>query len=59
MNKSILHTPVCDMFGIKYPIFSAGIRGVVPPSGPELAAADVLPSIAAGAEELLKDGILG
>jgi NAD(P)H-dependent flavin oxidoreductase YrpB (nitropropane dioxygenase family) len=52
MNKSILHTPVCDMFGIKYPIFSAGIRGVVPPSGPELAAADVLRSIAAEAEEL-------
>ena len=39
MNKSILHTPVCDLFGIKYPIFSAGMGGVVSPSGPELAAA--------------------
>lgn len=39
MSKSSLHTPVCDMFGIKYPIFSAGMGGVISPSGPELAAA--------------------
>jgi nitronate monooxygenase len=39
MSKSLLHTPVCDMFGIEYPIFSAGMGGVVSPSGPELAAA--------------------
>jgi nitronate monooxygenase len=39
MSKSILHTPVCDMFGIEYPIFSAGMGGIVSPSGPELAAA--------------------
>jgi len=39
VSKSILHTPVCDLFGIEYPIFSAGMGGVVSPSGPELAAA--------------------
>ncbi len=39
MSKSKLHTPICDMFGIKYPIFSAGMGGIVSPSGPELAAA--------------------
>lgn len=39
MSRSVLHTPVCDLFGIKYPIFSAGMGGVVSPSGPELAAA--------------------
>lgn len=38
-TKSILHTPICDMFGIDYPIFSAGMGGIVSPSGPELAAA--------------------
>ena len=27
MKKSILHTPVCDMFGIEYPIFLAGMGG--------------------------------
>ena len=39
MNKSALHTSVCDMFGIEYPIFSAGMGGTVSPAGPELAAA--------------------
>ena len=39
MAHSLLHTPVCDLFGIEYPIFSAGMGGVVSPSGPELAAA--------------------
>ncbi len=38
-KKSILHTAVCDMFGIEYPIFSAGMGGIVSPAGPELAAA--------------------
>ncbi|MEM8858297.1 MAG: nitronate monooxygenase [Chloroflexota bacterium] len=37
MNK--LHTPICDIFGIEYPIFSAGMGGIVSPAGPELAAA--------------------
>lgn len=39
MSKSILHTSICDMFGIEYPIFSAGMGGTVSPAGPELAAA--------------------
>lgn len=39
MSRPVLHTPVCDLFGIQYPIFSAGMGGVVSPSGPELAAA--------------------
>ncbi len=39
MNKSILHTHICDMFGIEYPIFSAGMGGIVSPAGPELAGA--------------------
>ncbi|MEM7538193.1 MAG: nitronate monooxygenase [Chloroflexota bacterium] len=39
MNKSILHTSICDTFGIEYPIFSAGMGGTVSPAGPELAAA--------------------
>ena len=39
MNKEILRTPICDMFGIEYPIFSAGMGGLVSPAGPELAAA--------------------
>lgn len=39
MKKSLLHTPLCDMFGIDYPIFSAGMGGTVSPAGPELAAA--------------------
>lgn len=34
-----LHTPICDMFGIEYPIFSAGMGGLISPAGPELAAA--------------------
>jgi len=39
MNNSALHTPICDIFGIKYPICSAGMGGIISPSGPELAAA--------------------
>ena len=39
MTKSTLHTPICDLFGIEYPIFSAGMGGIVSPAGPELAAA--------------------
>lgn len=39
MTKVNLHTPVCDLFGIEYPIFSAGMGGIISPSGPELAAA--------------------
>lgn len=39
MNRPILHTPLCDFFGIEYPIFSAGMGGTVSPAGPELAAA--------------------
>jgi len=34
MNKSALHTSVCDMFGIEYPVFSAGMGGTVSPAGP-------------------------
>ena len=34
--ESILHTPVCGMFGIEVPIFLAGMGGA---AGPELAAA--------------------
>ena len=39
MPKPTLYTPICDLFNIKYPIFSAGMGGIVSPSGPELAAA--------------------
>lgn len=39
MTQPKLHTPICDMFGIEYPVFSAGMGGIVSPSGPELAAA--------------------
>ncbi|MFK7802100.1 MAG: NAD(P)H-dependent flavin oxidoreductase [Anaerolineae bacterium] len=39
MAKSILHTRVCDFFRIRYPIFSAGMGGIVSPAGPELAGA--------------------
>lgn len=39
MKKSPLHTPICELFGIEYPIFCAGMGGIVSPSGPELAAA--------------------
>jgi IMP dehydrogenase/GMP reductase len=34
--RKILHTPLCDMLGIKYPILLAGMDGA---STPELAAA--------------------
>ncbi|MDP7239797.1 MAG: RluA family pseudouridine synthase, partial [Dehalococcoidia bacterium] len=42
MGEKILHTPLCDMLGIRYPILQAGmggntIRGLV--ANPELAAA--------------------
>ncbi|MDP6511199.1 MAG: nitronate monooxygenase family protein [Dehalococcoidia bacterium] len=42
MGDNVLHTPLCDMLGIRYPILQAGmggnaIRGLV--SNPELAAA--------------------
>jgi nitronate monooxygenase len=36
LKKNILHTELCDMFGIKYPIVAAGMGFV---SGPALAAA--------------------
>ncbi len=36
MNRLTLHTPVCDMLGIRYPIFLAGMGRI---SSPELAAA--------------------
>lgn len=36
---STIQTPICDLFGIDYPIFSAGMGGIVSPAGPELAAA--------------------
>lgn len=39
MSISKLHTPICDMFGIEYPIFSAGMGGIVSPAGPELVTA--------------------
>lgn len=39
MSQTLLHTEVCDLFGIQYPILCAGMGGVVSPSGPELAAA--------------------
>ncbi len=39
MQRPILRTPVCDFFGIEYPILLAGMGGLVSPSGPELAAA--------------------
>lgn len=34
-----LRTPLCDFFGIEYPIVLAGMGGIVSPSGPELTAA--------------------
>jgi len=36
MNNNVLHTPLCDMFGIKYPIVLAGMGYT---SGPMLTAA--------------------
>ncbi|MEM7586153.1 MAG: nitronate monooxygenase family protein [Acidobacteriota bacterium] len=39
MSRRRLHTPLCDLFDIEYPILLAGMGGVVSPSGPELAAA--------------------
>lgn len=39
MNKFTLHTPICDMFNIEYPIFSAGMGGIISPAGPELVTA--------------------
>lgn len=34
-----LKTPLCDFFGIEYPILLAGMGGTVSPSGPDLTAA--------------------
>ena len=39
MSRSIFRTALCDMFGIEYPIFLAGMGGLISPSGPDLAAA--------------------
>lgn len=39
MTRTVLHTPICDMFGIEYPIFSAGMGGLISPAGPDLVAA--------------------
>ena len=39
MDLPTLRTPICDFFGIEYPIILAGMGGIVSPSGPELAAA--------------------
>lgn len=36
MKKLDLHTPLCDMLGIKYPVIQAGMSGI---AGPSLAAA--------------------
>ncbi len=39
MERPVLRTPICDYFGIEYPILLAGMGGIVSPSGPELTAA--------------------
>lgn len=39
MQRPTFRTPLCDFFGIEYPILLAGMGGLVSPSGPELAAA--------------------
>ncbi|MGB0386618.1 MAG: nitronate monooxygenase [Ardenticatenaceae bacterium] len=39
MARPILRTPICDMFGIEYPIFSAGMGGLISLAGPDLVAA--------------------
>lgn len=39
MARPQLHTALCDAFGIEYPIFLAGMGGLISPSGPELVAA--------------------
>src|SRR5713226_9769024 len=56
MLEKILHTPLCDMLGIKYPILLAGMGGA---STPELAAAvsnagglGILGAAAVGPDEL-------
>lgn len=39
MARPRLHTKLCDVFDIEYPIFLAGMGGLVSPSGPDLVAA--------------------
>lgn len=38
-SRPRFHAPICDYFGIEYPIVLAGMGGTVSPSGPELVAA--------------------